>query len=289
MDKDTLLKRIRTIELQTTKMTDHVFAGQYQSAFKGRGMSFSEVRSYNIGDDVRSIDWNVTARFREPYVKIFEEERELAVLLVIDVSGSMYYGQGMDSKLSLAVELAATIGFSAAKKNDKIGAVFVSDKVEAFVPMKKGFGHVHYLLRKLINLKPESTQTNLNEGIKFLRSGLKQRGICFLISDFTDVSAIREGLTHVGRKHDVIALGVSDNGEKVLPNIGFVKWMNAETGETNWIDTSSAQLRKDYEQKQINLLTKNKEFFKQIGIDFAQFEVGDHVYLPLLSLFKNRK
>lgn len=289
MDKESLLKRIRTIELQTTKMTDHVFAGQYQSAFKGRGMSFSEVRSYNIGDDVRSIDWNVTARFREPFVKIFEEERELAVLLVIDVSGSMYYGQGMDSKLSLAVELAATIGFSAAKKNDKIGAVFVSDKVEAFIPLKKGFGHVHFMLRKLINLKPDSTGTDLNEGIKFMRSGLKQRGICFVISDFTDTAMIREGLANVNRKHDVIALGVTDSGEKELPNIGFVKWMNAETGETNWIDTSSANLRKEYAANQNELLSRNKEFFKQLGIDFAQFEVGDHVYLPLMQLFKTRK
>lgn len=289
MDKEALLKRIRTIELQTTRMTEHVFAGQYQSAFKGRGMSFSEVRSYQIGDDVRMIDWNVTARFREPFIKIFEEERELSVMLIVDVSGSMFFGQGSDSKLSLAVELAATIGFSAARKNDKVGAIFVSDKVEAYIPPKKGFGHVHFMLRKLINLQPGSKKTNINEGLKYVRAILKQRSICFVISDFTDVQNIRDGLANTARKHDVVAFGVTDPGEKELPDVGFVKWMNTETGTVNWIDTSAATTRGLYRKKMDEMETRNADFFKQLGIDYAGFEVGDHVYLPLLQLFKRRK
>lgn len=289
MDKAAILKRIRTIELQTTKTTQQVFSGNYQSAFKGRGMSFSEVRSYQIGDDVRSIDWNVTARFREPFIKIFEEERELSVMLIIDVSGSMYFGEGADSKLSLAVELAATLAFSAAKKNDKVGAVFISDQIEYVIPPKKGFGHVHFLLRKLIDFEPVSAKTELNVGLSYARSVLKQRSICFIISDFTEVDSIKEGLANTARKHDLIALSVADPGEKKLPDVGFVRWLNAETGATNWIDSSSPKVRQAYEEKQEQLLAKNADFFRKLGIDSAFFEVGDHVYYPLYQLFKQRK
>lgn len=289
MDKESLLKRIRTIELQTRGMTEQVFAGQYQSAFKGRGMSFSEVRSYQVGDDVRTIDWNVTARFREPFVKIFEEERELTVLLIIDVSGSMYFGQGVDSKISLAVELAATLAFSAAKKNDKVGALFISDEVEYYVPPKKGFGHVHFLLRKLINLQPKSGGTNLDTGLRYARNIFKQRSICFVISDFSQAELSKEGFANTAKKHDLVALGVTDPGEGYLPNVGFVRWINSETKATNWIDSSSAQVRRDYANNYNLRNEKNQGFFKQLGIDAAFFEVGDHVYLPLLQLFKRRK
>lgn len=289
MDKEALLKRIRTIELQTRGMTEQVFAGQYQSAFKGRGMSFSEVRSYQVGDDVRTIDWNVTARFREPFVKIFEEERELTVLLIIDVSGSMYFGQGQDSKISLAVELAATLAFSAAKKNDKVGALFISDEVEYYVPPKKGFGHVHFLLRKLINLKPKSGGTNLDMGLRYARNIFKQRSICFVISDFSQPELSKEGFANTARKHDLVALGVRDQGEGNLPDVGFVRWINAETNTTNWIDSSSAVVRRDYEKNYRLRKERNELFFQQLGIDAAFFEVGDHVYLPLLQLFKRRK
>lgn len=289
MDKEALLKRIRTIELQTRGMTEQVFAGQYQSAFKGRGMSFSEVRSYQVGDDVRAIDWNVTARFREPFIKIFEEERELTVLLIIDVSGSMYFGQGADSKISMAAELAATLAFSAAKKNDKVGAIFISDEVEYYVPPKKGFGHVHFLVRKLINLQPKSGGTDLDMGLRYARNIFRQRSICFVISDFSQSELNKEAFANTARKHDLVALGVTDPGEANLPNVGFVRWVNAETNATNWIDSSSAQVRSDYRKNFELRKAKNEAFFKQLGIDAAFFEVGDHVYLPLLQLFKRRK
>lgn len=289
MDKEALLKRIRTIELQTRGMTNHVFSGQYQSAFKGRGMSFSEVRSYQIGDDVRSIDWNVTARFREPFIKIFEEERELTVVLVVDVSGSMYFGQGKDSKISLAVELAATLAFSAAKKNDKVGAIFISDQVEQYIPPKKGFVHVHFLLQKLIHLQPKSKGTALNEGLMRARNLYRQRSICFVISDFSQADLSKEEFTKTARKHDLIVLGVGDSGEKKLPDIGFVSWFNAETNTTNWIDSSSKQVQEEYQQLYQNRLKRNEQFFQNLGIDAAFFEVGDHVFRPLMQLFKNRK
>lgn len=289
MDKTALLKRIRTIELQTRGMTNQVFSGQYHSAFKGRGMSFSEVRSYQIGDDVRSIDWNVTARFREPFVKVFEEERELSVVMVIDVSGSMYFGQGADSKISLAVELVATLAFSAAKKNDKVGAIFVSDVVELYIPPKKGIAHVHYLLQKLIHLQPKSKGTSLDLGLTTARNVFKQRSICFVISDFAQQELDKESFAKTARKHDLLALGVSDPGEKNLPNIGYVRWFNAETNTTSWIDSSSKQVRKTYEELIDNRVKRNEQFFQNLGIDAAFFEVGDHVFQPLMHLFKTRK
>lgn len=289
MDTIALLKKIRTIELQTRGLTQQVFAGQYQSAFKGRGMSFSEVRAYQIGDDVRAIDWNVTARFREPFVKVFEEERELTVILVIDVSGSMYFGKGEDSKWSLSVEIAATLGFSAAKKNDKVGAIFVSDKVEAYLPPKKGFGHVHLILRKLIYLKPESKNTNLNEALKYVRNIHKQRGVCFLISDFTDLATIRDGLIATAKKHDLMALQVEDEGESELPDVGFVRWRNSETGLISWVDTSSGKVRNDYAMHQQHVRESSQSTFESLNIDYALMFTGQPVYATLLELFKKRK
>lgn len=289
MDKLALLKKIKTIELQMRGMSQHIFSGNYQSAFKGRGMSFSEVRSYQIGDDVRSIDWNVTARFREPFVKVFEEERELTVLLIIDVSGSMFFGKTADSKLSLAIELMATIGFSAAKKNDKVAACFVSDKVEFYIPPKKGFGHVHFILRKLMNLEPKSKGTDLNEGLKFARNLHKQRSICFVISDFTEIDAVRDGLANTARKHDLLALCVEDTGEYSLPKVGFVRLMNSETNTMTWVDSSSNKVQAEYARTQKNKTEKVERSLNSLKIDHGHFNTGEPVYKNLLSLIQNRK
>lgn len=289
MDHQALLKRVRTIELQTRGLTQQVFSGEYQSAFKGRGMSFSEVRNYHFGDDVRSIDWNVTARFREPFVKVFEEERELTVMLVIDVSGSMYFGQTDFSKIATVVEAVATIAFSAAKKNDKVGAVFVTDKVEKHIPAQKGIKHVYALLKSLIYFEPAGTATNLAAGLKHVVNVSKQRSICFLISDFIDAHAIREGLVAASGKHDLIALQVEDPGELSLPDVGFVQWLNAETGRTTWVDTSSARVREEYATRQEGRRRANDELFRSLGIDNTALRSGESVFLPLMQLFKRRK
>lgn len=289
MDHEELLKRVRTIELKTRGMTQQVFSGEYQSAFKGRGMSFSEVRNYQFGDDVRSIDWNVTARFREPHIKVFEEERELTVMLLIDLSGSMYFGQHEHSKFVTAVEAAATIAFSAAKKNDKVGAFFVTDKVEKYVPPAKGVKHVYALLKSLIWFQPAQKTTNLAEGLKYAINIQKQRSICFLISDFMDAQPLRDGLAMAARKHDLIVLQLEDPGESELPDVGFVKWMNAETGRTNWVDTSSPAVRKEYAERQAARKKTNQELFDSLGIDSCTLNSESGVFLPLMSLFKRRK
>lgn len=289
MNHEELLKRVRTIELKTRGLTQQVFAGQYQSAFKGRGMSFSEVRDYHFGDDVRSIDWNVTARFMDPFVKVFEEERELSVMLVIDVSGSMYFGRSDLSKFTTAVEAAATIAFSAAKKNDKVGAVFVTDKVERIVPAKKGTQHVYALLKSLIWFEPKSKGTDLNAGLKAVMNSTKQRSICFLISDFVDASTIREGLATVASRHDLVALQIEDEGEHELPDVGFIQWKNAETGGTTWVDTSSKEVRDRYNKEQLERKTANERLFRSIGVDNVTLISGEQVFLPLMQLFGRRK
>lgn len=289
MDRERLLKKVRTIELQMRGMTEHVFSGQYQSAFKGKGMSFSEVRNYQIGDDVRTIDWNVTARFREPYVKVFEEERELTVMLIVDVSGSMYFGRGEDSKLSTAVEALATLGFSAAKKNDRMGALFVSDQVEYYVPPKKGYGHVHFIIRKLIDLKPKSLKTDLSEGLKQARNLLKQRSICFIVSDFTDLATVKDGLAATNGKHDVIALQVTDPAESELPSLGFVRWVNSEDGTTTWVDSSDPKVQESYKTKQEKHIKENESLFRQMNIDSCFITVGEPIHQLLFTLFKRHK
>lgn len=289
MDHQALLKRVRTIELKTRGLTQQVFSGEYQSAFKGRGMSFSEVRNYQFGDDVRSIDWNVTARFQEPYVKIFEEERELTILLIIDLSGSMYFGQTDDSKFATAVEAAATLAFSAAKKNDKVGAIFVTDKVEKYIPAEKGIKHVYAMMKALIYFQPNQAMTDLNAGMKYAVNVHKKRCICFLISDFMDLPAIKDGLVTLSRKHDLVALQLEDDGESSLPNVGFVQWINAETGRTTWVDTSSANVRQEYAQRQQKRKEVNKEIFDSLGIDSCVLKGGNSIFMPLMRLFKQRK
>jgi len=289
MDHQALLKRVRTIELKTRGMTQQVFSGEYQSAFKGRGMSFSEVRNYQFGDDVRSIDWNVTARFREPYVKIFEEERELTVLLIIDLSGSMYFGQTDDSKFATAVEAVATLAFSAAKKNDKVGAIFVTDKVEKYIPPEKGVKHVYAMMKALIYFEPNRSLTNLNEAMKYAVNVQKKRCICFLISDFMDAHSIKDGLVTLSRKHDLVTLELEDEGEHHLPDVGFVQWINTETGGTTWVDTSSPKVRQEYEARQRKRKEENEALFESLGIDTCVLKGGNSIFLPLMHLFKKRK
>jgi uncharacterized protein (DUF58 family) len=289
MDLLELQKRIRTIELKTKGLTQQIFSGQSRSSFKGRGMSFSEVRNYTIGDDVRAIDWNVTARFREPYVKIFEEERELTVMLIIDVSGSMYFGEDERSKFLASLEMAATVAFSAAKRNDKVGAIFVSDQVEKFVPAKKGWSHVHYLLNTMVRLKPNTSKTDLNAGFEWLQRVQRSRSLVMVISDFTECGMLKESFQKAQNKHDVIALQLSDRGEEELPNIGFVSMFNAESGKTTWIDTSNLKVRDSYRQMQQKRLHDTQQFFNRLRIDYARIDSHDDVFRSMLHLFQNRK
>src|SRR5690554_6888504 len=230
MDTKELLGKVREIELKTRGLTKQVFSGEYHSAFKGRGMTFSEVKNYQYGDDVRSIDWNVTARFNEPFVKIFEEERELSVFLILDVSGSSRFGTKKKSKKELMLETAAVLAFSAVANNDKVGAVLVTDKVEKFIPPKKGKSHALRILRELILYKPESTKTHLNEGLRYFRNVVKKRSICFVISDFYDENDFFEGFKIANQKHDMVALRLFDPAEKKLPNFGLIKMFDAEKG-----------------------------------------------------------
>lgn len=288
MDTKDLLKKIRLLEIKTKGLTKHIFSGEYHSAFKGRGMAFSEVRSYNYGDEVRTIDWNVTARYNEPYVKVFDEERELTVMLIIDVSGSEDFGTTAKTKKDLALEIAAILSFSAISNNDKIGAIFVSDKVEKYIAPKKGKKHALIILRELIELKPSSTGTNLNEGLKFFRNTQKKRSIAFVLSDFMDEHDYIEGLKVSKKKHDMVALHLHDEGESELPDVGIVQLYNAETGETTWVNSNSQQAKKMHRD---NYNAFEEKLFKELqkcGIDHATISTDEDFILPLVKLFQNR-
>lgn len=288
METKELLKKIRHLEIKAKGLTRHIFSGEYQSAFKGRGMTFSEVRDYHFGDEVRTIDWNVTARFNEPYVKVFDEERELTVMLIIDVSGSEDFGTQEKTKKDLALEIAAILSFSAITNNDKVGAIFVSDKVERYIAPGKGRKHALVILRELIELKPESTGTNINEGLKFFRNTQKKRGIAFVISDFVDDNDYMEGLKVSRKKHDMIALRLYDQSESELPNIGIIQLFNAETGETTWVNSSSQtakQMHSDnFERFEEDLFRE----FKRSGIDYVSIATEEDYIKPLIHLFKSR-
>ena len=243
MDTQELLKRVRRIELKTRKLSNNIFAGEYHSAFKGRGMSFSEVREYAVGDEVRSIDWNVTARLGKPYVKVFEEERELTVMLVIDLSGSSLFGTQQRSLRELATEIAATLAFSAAQNNDKVGAICVTDKVEKFIPPKKGRKHILYIIRELLYFQASSKHTHLDAALESLARTIKQRCIAFVLSDFIDVSQSARPLRIAARKHELIALRLYDERMQTLPDVGLMKVMDAETGALRYLDTADAAAR----------------------------------------------
>ena len=244
METSDLLKRVRQIEIKTRGLSNNIFAGQYHSAFKGKGMSFSEVREYQYGDDVRDIDWNVTARYNKPFVKVFEEERELTVMLLIDVSNSLDFGTVKQLKKDMVTEIAATLAFSAIQNNDKIGVIFFSDRIEKFIPPKKGRKHILYIIRELLDFKPESKRTDIKTAVEYLTNVIKKRCTTFMISDFIDENDFRNALTIANRKHDIVAIQVYDRRMAELPDVGLMKVRDAETGHEQWIDTSSRALRR---------------------------------------------
>lgn len=248
METSELLKRVRKIEIKTRGLSKNIFAGEYHSAFKGRGMTFSEVREYQYGDDIRNIDWNVTARHNRPYVKIFEEERELTVMLMIDVSASRNFGTISKLKKNQITEIAAVLAFSAIQNNDKIGVIFFSDKIEKFIPPKKGRTHILHIIRELIDFYPEDKQTDIEQALEYMTNSIKKRCTCFVISDFIDEHDFAHALAIANRKHDVVALRVYDPRENQLPPVGMMYLRDAETGEQMWVDTSDKKLREAYEK-----------------------------------------
>jgi uncharacterized protein (DUF58 family) len=288
LDTNELLKKIRRLEIRTKGLTKHIFSGEYHSAFKGRGMAFSEVRDYQVGDEVRTIDWNVTARYNSPHVKVFEEERELIVMLVIDISGSSEFGAQTKSKKDLALEIAAVLAFSAISNNDKVGAIFVSDHVERYIAPEKGRQHALIILRELIEIKAKGKGTNLNEGLKFLRNTQKKRSISFVISDFIDSNDFMEGMRVTRRRHDTIAIKISDEAESILPSAGFIRLFNAETGETTWVNSSSSEVRERYEKQFKEKEDQVIKDFKRSGIDVVALKTSKDFIPPLVKLFKSR-
>jgi len=287
METSELLKKVRHIEIKTRGLSNQIFAGEYHSAFKGKGMTFSEVREYNYGDAIRDIDWNVTARLNKPFVKVFEEERELTVVLLIDVSGSKNFGTQSQYKTDLMTEIAAVLSFSAIKNNDKIGVIMFSDKVEKFIPPQKGRKHILRIIQELLNFEPDSQQTNISVALEYLTSAIKKRSIAFLVSDFIDKD-FKDALTIANRKHDVVALRLYDKRETELPPMGLVQMTDAETGRTQWIDTSSNAVRTAYSQWWQEQTENIESTFKRSGVDFATIATGDDYVKPLIGLFKHR-
>lgn len=287
MEAIELLKKVRRIEIKTRGLSRHIFAGEYHSAFKGRGIAFSEVREYQYGDDIRSIDWNVTARFNHPYIKVFEEERELTVMLMIDVSGSGNFGTKVAYKRDIMTEVAAVLSFSAIFNNDKIGVIFFSDRVEKFIPPLKGRKHILRIIRELLDFSSVSDRTSLDEPLRFLTNAIKKRCTAFIISDFL-VPDFEEAMRIASNKHDIVALKVFDPLEQNLPNVGLVKVADSESGEEKWIDTSSSAARNAYEKWWNNHMEMIKNIFKRCGVDSAELRTDLDYVKPLIKLFESR-
>ncbi|MCX6308211.1 MAG: DUF58 domain-containing protein [Bacteroidia bacterium] len=288
METSDLLKRVRRIEIKSRGLSQNIFAGQYHTAFKGKGMAFSEVREYQFGDDIRSIDWNVTARFNHPYVKIFEEEREMTVMLLIDVSGSRMFGTNHQLKQNMITEMAATLAFSAIQNNDKIGVIFYSDKLEKFIPPKKGKKHILFIIRELIDFQPENTKTDLSGALKYMTSVIKKRCTAFLLSDFIDPKNFQTDLTIANRKHDIVAIQIFDKRETELPSVGLIHIKDAETGEERQIDTSSTKVRATYRiwwQKQQEAL---QDTFQKSKVDSVSVSTDQDYVKALMNLFNLR-
>ena len=288
METSELLKRVRQIEIKTRGLSSNIFAGQYHSAFKGRGMAFSEVREYQYGDDVRDIDWNVTARFGKPFVKVFEEERELTVMLLVDVSNSLDFGTVRQFKREMLTEIAATIAFSAIQNNDKIGVIFFSDRIEKFIPPKKGRKHILYIIRELIDFQPESQRTNVQCAIEYLTNILKKRCTAFMLSDFIDDHDYQNALTIANRKHDVVAVQVYDRRLEELPDVGLMKVRDAETGHEQWIDTSSRRLRAVHHAWWVERRQKLNDIFTRSNVDAVSVRTDQDYVRALLTLFAKR-
>jgi len=287
MDTTELLKKVRRIEIKTKGLTQHIFAGEYHSAFKGKGMAFSEVREYQYGDDIRSIDWNVTARFNHPYMKIFEEERELTVMLLIDVSGSREFGTQVNLKKNLITEIAAVLSFSAITNNDKIGVIFFSDIIEKFIPPKKGRQHILRIIREMIDFEPKNKGTNINVGLQYLINLIKKRSTVFLISDCMD-NNFEDALKIASRKHDLIVLKIYDHRETELPKAGMINMVDAETGELIWVDSDNRMVREQYASYWLNRQNAIHEIFKKHGIDYADISTDCDYVKHLMKLFKKR-
>jgi len=282
-----ILKKVRKIEIKTRGLSRNIFAGEYHTAFKGRGMTFSEVREYQYGDDIRSIDWNVTARFNHPYIKVFEEEREMTMMLLIDVSSSGEFGTTCQIKRDMLTEIAATIAFSAIQNNDKIGVIFFTDKVEKFIPPQKGKKHVLYIIRELLGFQPESRLTNINSTLQYLTNAIKKRCTAFIISDFID-SNFSNALTIANRKHDMVAVQVYDKRETELPSVGLIKIKDAETNKDLWIDTSSKKMRTAYSVRWLKRQDELKQVFTKSGVDSVSIATDDDYVKALMKLFKQR-
>jgi uncharacterized protein (DUF58 family) len=294
-----LLKKVRKIEIKSRGLSRDIFAGQYHSAFKGRGMAFSEVREYQPGDDIRSIDWNVTARLNHPYVKIYEEERELTVMLLIDASGSREFGTRGMLKKNMITEIAAVLSFSAIQNNDKIGVIFFSNRVEKFIPPKKGRKHILHIIRELIDFVPENRETDLSEPLRFLTNAIKKRSTVFLISDFLQSAGLLNGshgrpsmledtLKIAARKHDMVAIRIFDDLEVKLPAVGMLRVRDAETGELRWVDTLSAKVRSGYSSWWKNYEKRLSDLFLKTGVDNVSINTSDDYVRPLIKLFRRR-
>ncbi|MBN2667483.1 MAG: DUF58 domain-containing protein [Bacteroidales bacterium] len=287
MEAIELLKKVRRIEIKTRGLTRHIFAGEYHSAFKGRGIAFSEVREYQYGDDIRSIDWNVTARFNHPWIKVYEEERELTVMLLVDVSGSGDFGSKTSFKRDIMTEVAAVLSFSAIYNNDKIGVIFFTDKVEKFIPPQKGRKHILRIIRELLDFSPESHRTSLSEPLRFLTNAIRKRCTAFVISDFL-APDFEEALRIASSKHDIVALRVTDPLEKAIPDVGLMKVLDSETGAEKWIDTSSKYVRKVYSDWYSRHTDSLNNMMKKCAVDFAELSTGKDYVKPLIKLFKSR-
>lgn len=287
MDTKELLKKVRKIEIKTRRLSDHIFGGEYHSTFKGRGMTFSEVRQYQYGDDVRSIDWNVTARYNEPFVKVFEEERELTMMLLVDVSGSEFFGTVEQFKREVLTEISATLAFSALQNNDKVGLILFSDEVELFIPPKKGKSHVLRIIRELLEFEPNSHRTDLSEALKFLSNVMKKKAIAFVLSDFM-TEDYEQTLRITGKKHDLTGIRVFDPMESEIPNLGLVRMLDAETGRMRLVNTHSKKLRMHYGEAYKDRVTYFHDTFKRAGCGTLDCRVDESYVKKLLGFFKQR-
>jgi uncharacterized protein (DUF58 family) len=287
MNASSLLKKVRKIEIKSKGLSNHIFAGEYHTAFKGTGMAFSEVREYQSGDDIRSIDWNVTARYNTPFVKIFEEEREMTVMLLIDVSASGDFGTNKQYKKDLATEIAAVLAFSAIKNNDKVGVIFFSDRIEKFIIPKKGKSHILRIIREIVSLEPDSKGTDIAMALEYFNSVIKKRSICFLLSDFTS-TPFSKPLKIASKKHDIVGVRVHDKRESEMPNIGLVPMQDMETDKLVYVDTSNKEIRLDYSKTRSQKIKELNKIFETNGVDLVQISTGEDYVKPLVNFFKRR-
>jgi uncharacterized protein (DUF58 family) len=288
METKDLIKKVRKIEIKTRRLSDHIFSGEYHTSFKGRGMTFSEVRQYQFGDDIRAIDWNVTARYNEPYVKVFEEERELTMMLMVDISGSESFGTKNQPKSEIVTEIAATMAFSATQNNDKIGLILFTDQIELYIPPKKGKSHVLRIIRELIEFQPKSKKTDLSQALKFLSSTQKKKAIVFVISDFMVDDDYEKTLKIAAKKHDITGVRVHDIREEKMPNVGMVEMEDAETGEVLVVNTGSKKTRLSYEKQYQDKVNYFKDIFSKCGSGTVNTRVDESYVTKLLGYFKSR-